>query len=107
MVLLICKYIKENCNSEFIVDVDLVRDRVKIIEQFIGEVIDNSFGTKFPQKVKYWDSKKNGSLTPYMFSPGSRTVIAWTCDKCNNTWFTGIKFFSKAKLCPKCHVRLD
>jgi len=42
---------------------------------------ENSAGFLYPQLVKFWDFKKNGGLTPFMFAPKSHKKIWWLCDK--------------------------
>ena len=62
----------------------------------------NDLAAQFPHLVDQWDQKKNGSLTPDQFFPGSRRKVWWRCDL-GHSWQSSI--MSRAAMdtgCPVC-----
>lgn len=52
-------------------DIDLERDYYVILDTLKKCLRENSFGTHFPEYVKYWDYEKNGDISPFEISYGS------------------------------------
>ena len=86
------------------VDIDIKRDRPKILEYLID--IDNSFGNLYPELAKNWDKASNKKLTPYMLPPGSNYPATFICEKCGGKWSAPISNVTSAKrvLCKKCSM---
>ena len=52
-------------------DINLERDYYVILDTLKKCLRENSFGTHFPEYVKYWDYEKNGDISPFEISYGS------------------------------------
>lgn len=63
-------------------DVDVERDKIKILKCFATEYKKDSFGELYPEIAKEWHPTKNGNLTPYMFKPHSGHKVWWKCPTC-------------------------
>ena len=82
-------------------DIDVVRDRIHILENYRTELKNKSVGTLYPHLVLEWDTEKNGLLTPFMFTPGSGEKIWWICNM-NHRWRASIVSRTKGSKCPYC-----
>lgn len=71
-------------------DVDVDRDEDAIIELMGVVEYKRTPAYLFPDVANEWNREKNGSLTPYMFTPGSSKKVWWVCGKCGNEWKTAI-----------------
>lgn len=78
------------------------RDRMKIYEQYLTRLKDNSLAEKYPSIASDWHPTKNGSLLPEMFSCGSGEKVWWKCN-CGYEWQATITSrTSNGVGCPKC-----
>ena len=86
----------------FPTDFDVSRDRPEILEYLVD--VESSFGSRYPELAEIWSEDGNGSLTPYMFTPGSNYMATWKCFKCGNTWKSPISSIvqRKVKTCAAC-----
>lgn len=68
--------------------------------------VGNSFAEKFPQLISFWHPVKNGILTPYRVSYGSKFNAWWKCDK-GHEWQRKINYCSSKgnNICPYCSGR--
>ena len=82
-------------------DIDVVRDRIHILENYRTELKNKSVGTLYPHLVLEWDTEKNGLLTPFMFTPGSGEKVWWICNM-NHRWQASIVSRTKGSKCPYC-----
>lgn len=82
-------------------DIDVVRDRIHILENYRTELKNKSVGTLYPHLVLEWDTEKNGLLTPFMFTPGSGEKVWWICNM-NHRWRASIVSRTKGSKCPYC-----
>ena len=83
-------------------DVNTKRDSISILELYKTEMHDKSLAVTHPDISKEWHPTKNGSLTPEMFTAGSREKVWWICDK-GHEWRTLISDRTKNKSnCPYC-----
>jgi hypothetical protein len=65
--------------------------------------ISNCLATKNPQIALEWHPTKNGGLTPYNITYGSRKDIWWKCNECGYEWC--VKVNSRTSFstgCPEC-----
>lgn len=83
-------------------DVDIDRDTIKILEQYIETKKENSIAIKRPKSIKEWNYEKNGKLLPTMVSYGSSKKVWWKCEKCGYEWKTTINNYAKSNCCKKC-----
>ena len=86
------------------VDVNIKRDRPKILEYLIDD--ERSFGALYPELAKNWDKEKNGNLTPFKLTPGSNHPAFFKCERCGESWSAAISTVVKWKrtLCKKCSM---
>ena len=86
------------------VDVNIKRDRPKILEYLIDT--EKSFGAIYPELAKNWDVEKNGNLTPFKLTPGSNHEAFFKCERCGESWSAAISTVTKWKrtLCKKCSM---
>lgn len=86
-------------------DIDIRRDRTKIYEQFISQEKDNSIAGRYPWLIEEWDSERNGNLTPWFVSFGSKKRIHWRCKTCGYQW-EAVAYSRKISGCPCCANRV-
>ena len=86
------------------VDVNIKRDRPKILEYLIDD--ERSFGVLYPELAKNWDKERNGNLTPFKLTPGSNYPAFFKCERCGESWSATISTIVKWKrtLCKKCSM---
>lgn len=84
------------------VDINVSRDRNKILNAFIKSRKDTSFAVLKPELIEEWNFDKNGRLSPYMFAPQSGRKVWWKCSACGYEWETIISNRFKGVGCPKC-----
>ena len=88
--------------------VDIERDSLKILQQYIGPKtkVKDSFEETHPEYIKSWDNDMNENLTPSMFKAGNSDFkFHWKCLNCKNKFSSSIsnrKRISYDK-CPKCN----
>lgn len=66
--------------------------------------LSNCLAIKCPDIASEWHSIKNGNLTPYDVTYGSRKDIWWICNECKNEW--KVKINSRTSFdsgCPRCN----
>lgn len=66
---------------------------------------DNNLAIMFPELLNEWHSIKNGSLTPYDVTPGSKKKVWWKCGE-GHEWPALIHTRSHGVGCPVCKGRL-
>jgi len=85
-------------------DVDIKRDRVKILNEYRTEYKKESFGDLYPEIAKEWHPEKNKELTPYMFKPMSDHKVWWKCSKCGYEYEATIGHRTYGYGCMKCGI---
>ena len=91
--------------SLYINHIDINRDRMLILEQYIIIEKENSFGNRCPDLVPEWNNEKNGKLSPYQVSHGSNKKVWWKCSKCAYEW-QAVVHSRKKSGCPCCSGRI-
>jgi hypothetical protein len=90
----------------FTTKVDIESDRIRILNNFISLTKKDNFAERNPEYLIFWDSTKNGSLKPEMFSRKSNQIVWWKCPKCGGEWKQTINAFSLSEnKCPFCSGR--
>lgn len=87
------------------IDIDIRRDRAKIYEQYVRIEKANSLAVKYPWLLEEWDYERNGKLTPWQISYGSKKRIFWRCQKCGYQW-AAVAHSRKKSGCPCCANRV-
>ena len=65
-------------------EIDVERDQTEIFNYLTD--IDDSLEELRPDLIEEWDWKKNGHLTPSMFSLHSNDIVWWKCKQCGHSW---------------------
>lgn len=101
-------FIFDYVNSQFgltiSADVDVDRDRVAILEQMNLSEKENSIAAYRPEIKDFWDTEKNGKITPEQISHGSFKRIYLKCRR-GHEWETTASVFEKRPYCPYCSGR--
>jgi hypothetical protein len=84
-------------------NINIERDTLEILQQYITCNVENSFEDKYPLLSRDWAVAKNGSLTPSMFRYGTGNYkFWWICRNCKRSYRTSMT--NRAKTNPdKCH----
>jgi hypothetical protein len=85
-------------------DIDIDRDRVKILELMNLSEKENSIASYCPNIYEYWDTKKNGFIRPEQISHASEKKIYLKCDK-GHEWISKTGDFTLRPYCPYCNGR--
>lgn len=67
------------------VSVDVQRDRVEIMTQYITHIGSRSIAVQYPNEAMFWDADKNKGLTADMVSATSNVSYWWKC-KLNHSY---------------------
>lgn len=67
------------------IDYNTSRDRMRIYEQYLSRLKENSLSQKFPTLASEWNRSKNGTLLPEMFNWGAGDKVWWKCS-CGYEW---------------------
>lgn len=84
--------------------VNIMRDQLLILQQYINTPVDHSFEDKFPTLAADWATGLNGSLTPSMFRPTSPYKFFWNCRSCKGVYQMSMANRTKVNpdTCPYC-----
>lgn len=69
-------------NIQKLANVDMMRDQLLILQQYINVAIEGSFEECHPLLAVDWHPAKNGTLTPSMFRPQVPYKFYWSCRSC-------------------------
>jgi len=94
-------YINQVAHTAFCVDVDVSRDRIKILEQFVANEKSRSLAEVNPEVSAQWHPTKNGNLLPTHFSASSNRKAWWLCGK-GHEWEAVINSRRDGVGCPYC-----
>ncbi len=85
-------------------NIDTKRDKITIQQQFLIKKKKMSILHLHPTIAATWNTTRNGSLTPDMFSPGSTDNVWWTCPDCGHEWQARIDHRCSISGCPICSM---
>lgn len=102
---LIFKFIGDKYKIYKNVDINIERDRMKILEIMDLSEKENSLANYCPEIKKYWNKEKNGKINPEQISHSSEKEIFLKCHKCNTEWKMLAKDFKLRPKCPYCYGR--
>ena len=85
-------------------DIDVDRDRMKILELMNLSEKENSLANYCPNIEEYWDYEKNGIIKPEQISHASEKKIYLKCSK-GHSWITKAGDFVLRPYCPYCDGR--
>ena len=83
-------------------NINIMRDQLQILQQYINTAVDGSFEEKYPLLAADWHPSRNGHLTPGMFLPGTPYKFYWICRTCKKTYrkSMGNRIKGKTDTCP-------
>lgn len=67
-------------------EVNIENDLVDIYGISPHQKIANSFGETFPELARFWDSQKNGNVTPLQIPPKSDKIFFFLCRACGKSF---------------------
>ncbi len=102
---LIFKFIGDKYKICKNVDINIERDRMKILEIMDLSGKENSLANYCPEIKKYWNKEKNGKINPEQISHSCEKEIFLKCHKCNIEWKMLAKDFKLRPKCPYCYGR--
>ncbi len=103
-ILFIFNYLNKKFSLKIKPDVDVDRDRVKILELMNLSEKENSVANYCPNIEEYWDYEKNGIIKPEQISHASVKKIYLKCSKGHN-WVAKAGDFVLRPYCPYCEGR--
>lgn len=103
-ILFIFNYLNKKFSLKIKPDVDVDRDRVKILELMNLSEKENSIANYCPNIEEYWDYEKNGIIKPEQISHASVKKIYLKCSKGHN-WVAKAGDFVLRPYCPYCEGR--
>lgn len=83
------------------IDIDPIRDRMQIIEQYVINEKKNSIVQKNPNVAKQWDYQKNGTIKPEYIRASSNQKFWWKCEK-GHSWAASVYSRAIGNGCPCC-----
>ena len=91
----------EITNNEYIVDINLERDSIAILELLNSTEKENSIFQVNPKLANEWDYQKNGHLLPNMITFGSDKKIWWICPL-GHSYLSSVSSRVRGRGCPIC-----
>lgn len=85
-------------------DVDVNRDRMSIVSQYVYETKQNSVSINAPELAKEWHPTLNGSIQPDMVSRASSKKVWWLCPL-GHAYESTISHRNEGNGCPYCSGR--
>ena len=101
-ILLLFQKLEEIIDVKFEKNIDLINDKLNIINQYYKLDKKNNFSEKYPQLVIFWNYEKNLNLKPENFKAMSNEKVWWKCPKCNGEWLASVINVAKGNRCPYC-----
>ena len=86
-------------------DVNINRDRIRILEQYIINEKVNSIATKFPEIAAQWDYQRNGRIKPEFIRSSSNQKFWWKCSK-GHYWEAAVYSRANGNGCPFCSGKI-
>lgn len=93
--------IAKKSGTKLDISIDIDRDRIEIMNQYIMIQKKNSFEAKYPKLALLWNNNKNMSIQPNAVSPMSNKKVWWICEK-NHEWQESVINVAKGNGCPYC-----
>lgn len=90
--------------SNTTIDIDVIRDQLKIAAQTISCQREQSVAIQYPDIAKTWCVEKNDGLDPYMVGAKSSLKVWWHCPECGTDYQSKIRNRILNKYpCPTCY----
>lgn len=98
----IVKNINERFHKDYAVDIDIIRDKVAIINRYAQQKDENSFLSQKPIGAQKWDYEKNGDLDLRLLPRTSKKKYWWKCPTCGYEWYGSLDNIVNSLTCDKC-----
>ena len=106
MLISLSEILSEINGGPLFFDINIERDRIEIMEQYIGIEKANSVAGRNPLLAREWHSIKNGSIKPEHLSESSNKKVWWQCTQNKeHQWEAMVSSRSKGSGCPYCSGR--
>ena len=92
-------------NSITYPNINIERDTIDILNNYIKNEVEDSFEDKYPVYSKDWNYNKNGNLTPSMFKATNNYFrFNWICSNCGKEYQMTMsnRIRTKKESCPSC-----
>ena len=100
-LILLIHFISSETNVPMEIDVDVIRDELKIRELYASYLKKHSVASVYPELISEWDTDKNQGMTPDTFSANAHTKVWWKCKNGHN-WQASISSRNRKLGCPYC-----
>lgn len=87
------------------IEIDTVKDRPAIMQQYISSIKGKSIAVRYPNSVPEWDTEKNNGLTPEMVNATSLVNYWWKCEKGHSYQSSPANKLGGHQGCPVCSNR--
>ncbi|WP_312473496.1 zinc-ribbon domain-containing protein [Neobacillus sp.] len=98
----IIAYVNEKYKMNLVADIDISRDRPKIMEMYLISEKAKSLAFMNPELAKDWHPTKNGVLTPEKISYSSNKNV-WWLGQCGHEWEAKVNNRFNGNDCPRCY----
>ena len=103
-ILFIFDFINQKFQLNIEADIDVVRDRIDILNKMNLSEKENSIASCCPEIIQYWDYEKNGKITPEQISHASVKKAFFKCEA-GHEWEAIVSNFASHPWCPYCSGR--
>lgn len=93
--------IRTKTGKKIDLSIDIDRDRIEIMNQYIMIQKKNSFEEKYPELALLWNNDKNMAIRPDALSSMSNKKVWWKCEK-DHEWQETVINVAKGNRCPFC-----
>lgn len=102
VVLTILSLINEMSEKHYVLDIDVIRDKVDIINLYAQQKGENSFVAMKPLGARKWDYEKNGDIDLRRLPKTSKKKYWWKCPTCGYEWYGPLDNIVNTLTCRKC-----
>lgn len=99
--------INSRFQKSYLVDANIIRDKIAILNQFAQLKDDNSFLMTKPLGAQKWDYKKNGDIDLRLLPKTSKKKYWWKCPTCGNEWYGSLDNIVNSLTCNKCARQIE
>lgn len=93
--------------KNYAIDVNIVRDKVEIINMYAQQKDALSFIKQKPLGARKWNYEKNGNIDLTRLPKTSKKKYWWKCPTCNNEWYGTLDNIVNSLTCNKCSRQVE
>ena len=98
----ILEIVNSKYQESYAIDVDIVRDKVEIINLYAQQKDALSFINQKPLGALKWNYEKNGNIDLRVLPKTSKKKYWWKCPTCNYEWYGTLDNVVNSLTCAKC-----